>query len=169
LIPNRKKILRGLLILAPPILFACADFGITLYGQSSEYWSGQYSHVSEGSPGYAYYLSIHPMAFVARVAIWMFLVSVLISIVPEFLAMILAACLTMGHTLATAMWLSFRFGSYQSAEALIFFSAIVLVASFRFAYTEHGESIFDWRKTGLPHWTRWPVAALLATPPFFGF
>ena len=109
------------------------------------------------------------MAFVARVSVWVLLFSALISIVPEFLAMILSTCLTIGHTLATVSWLYVCFGSYLQAEALIFVSAAVLVASFRFAYTEDGESLFDWRKTGLPQWTRWPVAASLGMLPFSGF
>ena len=48
-------------------------------------------------------------------------------------------------------------------------TADLLAAAENRAYTENGESIFDWQKTGLQSWARWPVAALLGAPPFFGF
>jgi hypothetical protein len=47
-------------LVVPPMLLCLLDFGLTLYGQSDAYWSGDYSDVNEMSPSFARYLAFAP-------------------------------------------------------------------------------------------------------------
>jgi len=57
------------LCLAPALLSAL-DCTVTLFGQSSQYWAGNYGHVNEGSPTFCQLLQVHPAAFIAGGAAW---------------------------------------------------------------------------------------------------
>ena len=54
----------------PPLLLLILDVSLTLLGQSSAYWAGDYSAVREGSPTFHHLLAIHPAAFAAGLLTW---------------------------------------------------------------------------------------------------
>ena len=45
-----------------PVSLCLLDMAMTLCGQSSHYWNGEFRDVTEASPVFAYFLSIHPGA-----------------------------------------------------------------------------------------------------------
>ncbi|MEM9644541.1 MAG: hypothetical protein AAF989_06075 [Planctomycetota bacterium] len=61
---------RSLWLVVPPAIMALWDAGITSYGQSQEYWTGNSSVASESSPSFATYLTIHPVYFLAMAGVW---------------------------------------------------------------------------------------------------
>src|SRR4051812_32932514 len=71
--------LRPLWLVVPPALLCMLDFGLTLYGQSESYWSGNYADVNEISPSFAQYLAIHPFAFVGAGFLWIIIFSIIVA------------------------------------------------------------------------------------------
>lgn len=160
---------RSLWLIAPPIVLCCLDFGLTLYGQSGAYWSGNYGNVNEVSPSFAKYLAIHPLAFVGAGLVWIGIFSSLIGILPEKIGMTISICVVIGHMAGAATWLLFRFGSYQACNALFLLTAIVIVAAFNMGHSDTGQTLIDWSRTRVPAWTRWALAALLVLLPIWWF
>ena len=156
---------RTLWLLLPPIALCTLDFGLTLFGQSDAYWSGNYADIKEMSPSFGYYLSIHPLAFAASVLIWIAIFSVLILLLPETIALILVVAIVIGQMAGAATWLAFRFNSYQSCNALFLLTSVLVVVSFKRGQAKDGKSAFNWSRTGFPAWTRWlGIAGLIALP-----
>ena len=65
-----KQTIRGRLLglCVPPVLLSFVDGGLTLAGQSADYWDGYYGAVNEMSPTFNHPLAHHPLAFVAGFA-----------------------------------------------------------------------------------------------------
>lgn len=160
--------LRSLWLLAPPILMSCLDNGLTLNGQSSRYWEGNYAAVNEWSPSFHYFLSIHPLAFAGMTLVWMAIFSTLIAILPEKAGMTVSITVVLGHMIGAGSWPPFR-GSYQLGSALILSTSIVIVTSFSLGRCGTGQPILDWSCTGLPSWTRWAIAVGLFCLPVWWF
>ncbi len=161
--------LRSLWIVVPPILLCCLDVGLTLYGQSAEYWSGQYGHVNEMSPSFAKYLAIHPLAFVRMCLVWVGIFSTLIAILPARIGMTISIAVVIGHMAGSASWLAYRLGSYQTCNALFLITSIVIVISFEKGRSDSGQTLINWSQTRVPVWTRWALAGLLIVLPIWWF
>jgi hypothetical protein len=156
---------RAIWLVVPPIILCSFDFGLTLYGQSDAYWSGNYADVNELSPSFAYYLSIHPLAFVGVEVLWIAIFSSLILLLPEMLALTTAVAIVIGHMAGAATWFAYRFDNYQACNALFLITSAVVVFAFKRGQSDDGGSAVDWQRTGLPSWTRWLlVAGLIAFP-----
>ena len=161
--------LRSLWLVVPPTLMCCLDFGLTLYGQSDAYWSGNYQDVNEMSPSFGRYLAMHPLAFVAAAAVWIVILSSLIALLPEKLGMTLSIGIVLGHMAGAASWLAFRFGSYQSCNVLFLLTAGVIVTAFNMGRSDSGQTLIDWSRTPIPTWIRWLLIATLAILPVWWF
>lgn len=156
-------------LIVPPVLLCVLDFGLTLYGQSGDYWSGNYANFNEMSPSFAYYLSVHPLVFAAFGLLWIAIFSAAILLLPELLALTVAVAIMIGHLAGAATWLAYHFHNYQACNALILVTAFVLVFSFKQGQRENGGSALNWQGTGLPGWVRWVLVALLFVPPVWWF
>ena len=55
----------------PPIVLCILDQSITLLGQHSQYWKGDYQTAMEGCPPFHWLLQQHPLAFEAGIAVWL--------------------------------------------------------------------------------------------------
>src|SRR6185436_8266164 len=95
---------RGRLLVAPCAALA-ADAAVTLFLQSSDYWSGRYQAASEGEIIGAIMLRLHPLAFVAWIAVWGAALAVVIALVPRTIARITCVGATLLHTFALLSWL----------------------------------------------------------------
>ena len=95
---------RGRLLVAPYAALA-ADASLTLLLQSSDYWSGRYEAASEAEVIGATTLRIHPLAFVAWIAVWAFALAVVIALVPRIIARITSVAAALLHTFALLNWL----------------------------------------------------------------
>ncbi len=105
----------------PPIAFAILDATLTLYGQSSDYWSGRYAAVNEASPTFHQLLAIHPVVFVAGFAVWMAIFVGFILLVSDTWALISCITVINGHAAGAATWLLWRFQfGYQAANGCFF-------------------------------------------------
>jgi hypothetical protein len=126
--PSRRFI--GLCL--APIIFCLLDNGLTVVGQDSRYWGGNYQLVNEGSPTFHHLLSIHPLAFVGGATAWIAIFVTIILLLPEAAAMVISAAVVLGHSVGAATWLlwHFRFG-YQACNALFFVAAMAIVWSLR--------------------------------------
>lgn len=159
----------ALWLLVPPTAVCLLDFGLTLAGQSSVYWGGDYTAVNEVSPSFAYYLTVHPLAAVAAGLLWITFFSAIILLLPETLALIVAIAILFGHTFGALSWLMFRFHSYQASNLLFLVSSALVVFAFKKGQSNDGQSAIQWERTGLPEWTRWITIAALAAVPIWWF
>jgi hypothetical protein len=150
-------------------LLCALDFGLTLYGQSPSYWSGNYADVNELSPSFAAYLAIHPLAFVGAGLLWIVIFSAMIALLPEILALTVSIAVVIGHMGGAATWLAYRFHNYQACNALFLVTALVVVLSFKRGQSTDGSSAFNWKRTGLPAWARWVTVAVLMALPIWWF
>lgn len=125
----------------PPIAFAILDATLTLYGQSSDYWSGRYAAVNEASPTFHQLLAIHPVVFVAGFAVWMAIFVGFILLVSDTWALISCITVINGHAAGAATWLLWRFQfGYQAANGLFFLAAILAGLGIRWGWRARPES-----------------------------
>jgi hypothetical protein len=110
-----------------------ADVSATLLGQSPEYWSGVYHDVNEGNPLSNWFLSIHPLAYIAyflgRLVFGLYIVSVL----PIGIGKFFTTLYFLFHTVGTYSWLRdyYYIGYWERVIMLFFFAAI-----FTFAFSK---------------------------------
>jgi len=166
---SKLALFRGIWLIIPPTVLCLLDFGLTLYGQSGAYWSGSYQDVNELSPSFGYYLSIHPLAFLGAMVLWIAIFSAAIVLLPEMFAMAAAIAIVIGHMAGAASWLAFRFNNYQACNALFLVTSFVVVLAFKRGQTDDGTAAFKWHRTGLPDWVRWVVIAALIGLPVWWF
>ena len=95
---------RGRLLVAPYAALA-ADATVTLLLQSSDYWSGRYEAASEAEVIGAMTLRLHPLAFLAWIAVWAFALAVIIALVPRIIARVTCVAATLLHTFGLLNWL----------------------------------------------------------------
>lgn len=160
---------RSLWIVVPPILLCILDLSLTLYGQSSSYWLGNYQDVNEVSPSFRRYLMMHPLVFAGMGMVWIGIFSTLIAIMPEKVGMTVSIAVMMGHMGGAATWLVYRFGSYQAGMALFLLTSITIVTSFNMGRSDTGQTLIDWSRTPVPSWARWVLAVLLFAIPIWWF
>lgn len=160
---------RAIWLAAPPALLCMLDAGLTLYGQSKGYWAGNYAEVNEFSPSFAQYLSIHPLAFVGANLLWILIFSVIVSLLPEVLALTVSIAIMIGHMGGAASWLAYHFHNYQACNGLFLVTAFIVAVSFKRGQSDDGASVIDWKRTGLPAWMRWALVAILSALPVWWF
>ncbi|MDB5338794.1 MAG: hypothetical protein JWN70_4413 [Planctomycetaceae bacterium] len=91
-----------LLLPAFPAIFA--DYLRTLLGQPQQYWAGDYSTLHEGQPILAYFLAIHPIAFIGFGVAWIAFVTLLMTTLPRTMAITLAFYLVLSHLWGLWTW-----------------------------------------------------------------
>ncbi len=144
-----------------PLLFCLLDVTLTLVGQTAEYWRGGYhAHVIEGSPTPHFLLSIHPLAFVAGMLVWIMSFLGLLLLLPETLALILSIAIVMGHAVGAATWIFYRFRfGYQICDGLFLLAAVAIGSSIRFGWQARPKESLQFDR--MPQLLRWAIVALL--------
>ena len=94
--PEWKRRLWGMGL--PCLLAFLLDAGHTLHGQPAEYWAGNYTDTTEGTPYFRLLFMIHPLAVIAGYLVWVGLLIGLLILLPEVLAVILSIAIVFGHT-----------------------------------------------------------------------
>jgi hypothetical protein len=163
---------RRLIGLGLPCLFALLlDDGLTLHGQPTEYWAGDYSQTTEAAPFNHRLYVWHPVAAVGGHLLWAGVLGGLLLLLPEVLAVVLAIAAVFGHTAGAYTWVQamlFRTysveatGWYQAANGMFLLSALIVGVGIRWTVRStalQAESVSGRR---LPGWVRWiSVAALV--------
>ncbi|MGB1310927.1 MAG: hypothetical protein ACPG47_06925 [Leucothrix sp.] len=116
----------------PFILVFLCDGSITLYGQSTAYWAGDYTLANESFPAFNWALQQHPMVFVAQSLCWVTVFCLLILTLPDFVSEVMSFALVQGHTWGVMTWLVYSLQLNYYLCLLYFLGiAVVLVYSFR--------------------------------------
>jgi hypothetical protein len=119
----------------PPLILCAVDATMTLLGQSSAFWSGDFRQVNEASPTPNQLLQVHPLAFIAGMLVWMAIFVCVILLSLDALALIVSIAVTFGHAAGAASWLMFRFKyGYQAANGLMLMSAVLLGLGIRYGW-----------------------------------
>ena len=159
--------LRRFVGLCTPFLFVmAADGGLTLAGQSAEYWSGSYDRVREWSLTFNDLLRFHPAALVGGLLVEGALLSTLILLLPRLVAMFISLTLTLAHTWGAMTWLMnvFRF-SYAECQLFICCVALVLTVCLTKGWTPDADHpLLSDRPV-----SRWILIVVLAAIPTYLF
>ncbi|MCH8969161.1 MAG: hypothetical protein IIA66_08595, partial [Planctomycetes bacterium] len=112
-----------------PFALCMLDQGITLVGQSSAYWAGDYSVAIEGNPWFQWLLQQHPLAFEAGIFAWVAVFCGLILVLPRRVAMTISVAIVLGHAWGASTWIFWKIPhGYWLVLALYLLSAIAIVA-----------------------------------------
>lgn len=90
----------------PPALLCVADAALTLRGQPSAYWQGDFSQVLEFNPLGHVLLTYHPWAFAVGVAVYLVFFQLLMQLLIRRWVILLSFALTLGHVIGGAGWLA---------------------------------------------------------------
>ena len=125
----RHVLVRRRRLLVAPYAALAADASLTLFLQSSDYWSGRYEAASEAEIIGAITLRLHPLAFLAWIAVWGATLGIVIVLGPRLVARITCVAAALLHTFALLSWLlmwsSNPYASYScglASAALIVYS-----------------------------------------------
>ena len=137
----RKRFL-GLCI--PSMLFAAMDYSLTLFGQSTEYWSGQFSHVNKALPFMSFLLRIHPVAYVAGCFMILFCLATFILLLSDTLALIVCMAASLSNTIGVSTWLLRYPHGLQLCSGFILISALVLALCLRWGWRPARIESINW-------------------------
>ena len=114
-----------------------ADVTATLLGQSPEYWSGAYYDVSEVDPLSNWFLSIHPLAYIAYFISCLVTGIYFVALFPIGIGKFFTTLCFLLHTVGMYTWLRdyFQIGFLERVIILYFFAAI-----FTFAYSKNEQN-----------------------------
>jgi hypothetical protein len=112
----------------PPLFALACDAAMTLAGQSSAYWRGDYRTALELNPIAYPLLAHHPATFAAYIFAWGVVLFLGILWLPTRLAPVLSFAACFGHALAAAAWL-WRAGPFGALAGV----CVLVVASRWFA------------------------------------
>lgn len=93
------------LICCAPVVACLCDLTVTLSGQSSEYWSGNWAAVTEGNPIPRWLLTQHPLALCGGIAVWIALFCTAIIRLSPQPSRVVAFVVMLGHATAASTWL----------------------------------------------------------------
>jgi hypothetical protein len=110
-----------------PVLLCLLDQGLTLWGQPTAYWAGDYTKADEGNPIARWCLEQHPLAFAAETILWVALFCSLVVVLPWQLAKTVSLGVALGHIVGSAMWIWWRFQQYWLFPVLLLGSAALIV------------------------------------------
>jgi hypothetical protein len=99
---------RKLLLCIAPISLCLLDQTVTLIGQSSQYWGGDYAVGKEGNPLYLRLLQQHPLAFEAGILAWILLFCAVICFAPRRAALAISVAIVLGHAWGASSWICYR-------------------------------------------------------------
>src|SRR3954453_10989186 len=156
--PQLRRRLLGLCLV--PVLVAALDGSVTLLGQPSGYWAGDYSQVNEGTPGFRAMLLQGPAVYIAGLAGWVLAFVGMILLLPTTMALAVCLVFTLGHAIGSYTWMI----NYPRGRELhiveIVFAALGLAVGIRWGWQcePRGDIPLGAR---LPVALRWAVTAAL--------
>jgi hypothetical protein len=152
----------------PCLLALLLDAGLTTLGQSGEYWDGDYSAVKEGNTFFRQLFAIHPGAAVAGYVVWAGVLTALVLLLPEVVAVVLSIAVVFGHVGGAYTWMQhfgwvepFGQGWFQTAGGLLPAAAVVLGLGLCWGLTETGRPQTNVAGPSMPRAARWGLIALL--------
>ena len=128
-----------------PVSLCLLDMAMTLCGQSSHYWNGEFRDVTEASPVFAYFLSIHPGLFVTAAFAWIGVFVLLVWMLPSKLGRMVATAVALGHLIGALGWSvrilqgvvwDMRISSQNSPTSAAYFVLIVLISLVAIAHVQ---------------------------------
>jgi hypothetical protein len=90
----------------PPLAACILDVSFTLAGQRPEYWAGNYSAFDEANPVAAWFMQLHPLAFLGLIVVWAILFCLIIACWENSGTVVIAFVLTLSHSVGAGTWLT---------------------------------------------------------------
>jgi hypothetical protein len=109
------------------VALSILDYALTLWGQPSEYWAGDYASCAEGNPVLRWCLEQHPAAALAEAVVWVTLVVTAVLVLPLRAAKVVSLGVALGHVVGANTWLWTRFGLYWLFPIVLLGSAWMIL------------------------------------------
>lgn len=93
-------------LLLPALLLYMADITLTLVGQSSAFWAGDHTNVTEKNPIADPLLRNGPICFLAAAVSWGIAFSLIAGFARVSIAQMIVYLLALGHAIGSATWLT---------------------------------------------------------------
>ena len=155
---NLRRRLFGLCLV--PALLATLDGWVTLHGQPQDYWSGNHSHVIEGTPLFRILLTHGPWAYIAGLAGWILAFVGVILLAPATLALAVAIGFTLAHAIGAYSWLVDSPYFFQLFYGMLVLAAVGLAVGIRWGWRAEPQNDAPVGKR--LHWAlRWLIVAVL--------
>lgn len=122
------RALQRLWLYVPPVLLFLLDGCLTLLGQPTAYWGGDFSTVNEGNPLAAWLLTVHPLAFAAAGVPYTLLVAGAILWLPWRWAEIAAVLVSLSHMFGVISWSGLLASESFGASLLFIPISVALLA-----------------------------------------
>jgi hypothetical protein len=135
---------KGRLWLCLPVAIACViDVIASMLGQSPAYWAGAYIEANELNPLGRWFLSIHPLAFIAYNLGVIVLLTLTVLIVPNMPAKIIATSFVIFRAAGVEDWLN----NVLHVDPIITDLLLIFIAViFTYAFTQSENLIRQSRK-----------------------
>ena len=111
-------------LVLPPMAASVVDVTMTLVGQGSRYWSGDFGTVDEFNPLARLLLAWHPGAFVAAAGAWWVALLVALFRLNPRLSLAIAFIVTFLHGIAAAGWMVRLYEIPGAVVAVLFLIAL---------------------------------------------
>lgn len=109
---------RVILMILPLVLFSL-DGTLTLLGQPTKYWSGDYSYVNERNPIGYFLLSLHPLFFLIASLLYIYVITYYLRKLSDVYAIALFIFLTTIHTFGIYTWIPLYIPYFGSLELIL--------------------------------------------------
>jgi hypothetical protein len=122
---NRRKNTK-LLLLIPALWASLLDIGLTIYGQSSDYWKGNLKVANEGNPIGVTFMKNHVSGIFLVCGIWIILIVVLGYYLPRKISRGFLLFVLIANSWGASSWIQEKYG-FWGAIGLFVFSAVLYV------------------------------------------
>ena len=119
--------MRRLWLCVPPALFALFDYVMTMRGQSTHYWSGDYTAVNEENPLVRWCMQQHPVVFHGLTFVWLAVFCIFILKLPRLLARMVSLAITFSHAFCAGTW--FYYSPDGSETGVGFYAGLAICIS----------------------------------------
>ena len=128
-------------LLIAPVFLSFLDCALTMYGQSEEYWNGNWNAVDEMLILARSLISIHPVVWFVAHALWVVLFSVFILVMPRTPAIFVSLLVSIGHGFGANSWAYCNCPySYQAQGIITVVSAVLITISLRATASKETEA-----------------------------
>jgi hypothetical protein len=131
--------------IVPAWLWFAADLGLTLMGQSTEYWDGNYAQATEANPLAFHILTASPWLFVGLALAWAIFLGLLTIFWRRPLVTWIAIAMAVLHAIAGCSWFV-RLGEWGWVLAIVY---LVMASEISWWCWRRAEATIDqgWGKT----------------------
>lgn len=124
---GNKKTNSKLLLLIPALWASLLDIGLTVCGQSPDYWKGNLNIGNEGNPIGAIFMKHHVAGIFVVCALWIIIIVILGYYLPRIFSKIFLLFVLIANSWGASTWITAKFGFWSGIALFIFNAALYVI------------------------------------------